>query len=1034
MLNKHKLCAVTALLALLVRLLLLLFFLTCKELNMCIHKTNLTNAPCLNATIDFEDITDNCDYETLDRRIENTEADLSIIQLNIRGLTSKIGDLKHLIDNSFRHRLPDILLLCETWLKSNSPKPHIAGYTMEREDRKKKQGGGVGLLISKRCRYRRRTDIEKIGRDTIESCFIELETTQGNTLIGSLYRPPNTPPSEFLKNFNNIATILQTEKKNVIMGLDHNMDLLKHQSHNQTKSFLESIYNQGLVPLITKPTRITSNSATLIDNILVSQKLSDSTKHGIICDHISDHLPCYALFENLAMKKKGVLTITSRDVRKKNMDALKKKLADGILSPPSELDVNEQFDYFHDNLSEAIDHFLPIVTRKIPYKSIRREKWISPGLLRSIQICKKKYSKHIKNRKNNKLHDEYLRYNSTLQKLKRHAKRSFYHEQCTVHKSNTRKLWQTINHVIRKSNNKTETIDKLKINNIAEYRGEVIVEEMAHYFANVGQTFAGKIKPSNRSELDYLKQIPPNPLTIYLNPVTTIEISRILDKLLPKNSCGVDNINNKLLKELKSQLLVPLEQIFNRSLEEGIFPERMKTAKVIPLYKGNGRDLASNYRPISLLLTLSKVLEKIMYKRVYGFLDQTNQLYVSQYGFRKQHACEHAVGELVSSIVKGFEEGKQTAAVFLDLSKAFDTLNHSTVLLKLDRYGLRGNCLNWFRSYLSNRKMQISCRTGDTGNEQTSRTHKVEYGAPQGSCLGPLIFLIYCNDLQVHLLYLSCIQFADDTTLYIKHRKQSLIRFALDYDLRTLQDWFRANKLTLNVGKSVCILFDKTNTADQLNLSINGETIPQVSYTKFLGMWIDQNLNWKEHIGRLIIKLSKNSNLLKMSKNFLTPTTQKIVYYAHIHSNLIYGLGVWGNMSPQCSLNKLQAIQNTCVSLIDNRKTKESIYQSHEILKVRQNIELEGCKLWHKHYLGELPRKLAEEMSRNHKNQTLNKNHRYNTRNKHLINIALAKGKSYSTSFLVKGHVDYVKHTDLIDTRTSTVYSKRLKKKLLHQA
>ena len=330
MLIVHKLCAVIALLALLVILSLRTF----KHLNMCVHNTIPSNTLCLSDTIDFEEIVDNCDYDTLGKRIENSEADLSVIQLNIRGLTSKQGDLKHLIDNSFRQQLPDILLLCETWLKSNSPKPHIAGYTTEHEDRKRKQGGGVGILISTRCRYKRRPDIEKIGRETIESCFIEMETTQGNTLIGSLYRPPNTSTVEFLGSFNKLATALQTEKKSIIMGLDHNMDLLKHQTHNQTKLFLESIYNQGLVPLITKPTRITSNSATLIDNILVSQKLSDSMRYGIICDHISDHLPCYALFENLAMKKREDLTITSRDVRKNNMDALKRKLSEGILRPP----------------------------------------------------------------------------------------------------------------------------------------------------------------------------------------------------------------------------------------------------------------------------------------------------------------------------------------------------------------------------------------------------------------------------------------------------------------------------------------------------------------------------------------------------------------------------------------------------------------------------------------------------------------------------------------------------------------------------
>ena len=359
-------------------------------------------------------------------------------------------------------------------------------------------------------------------------------------------------------------------------------------------------------------------------------------------------------------------------------------------------------------------------------------------------------------------------------------------------------------------------------------------------------------------------------------------------------------------------------------------------------------------------------------------------------------------------------------------------LNHSSVLLKLERYGLRGNCARWFQSYLANREMLVSCRTGDASDERKSEVHSVEYGAPQGSCLGPLIFLIYCNDLQLHLWYLNCIQFADDTTLYISHNKLSYVKFALDHDLEILQDWFCANKLTLNVGKSVCILFSKSPNPNQLEIRINGELIPQVGYTKFLGLWIDQNLNWKEHISRLIIRLSKNVNLLKMGKNFLSPSTQKIVYYAQIHSNLSYGLSVWGSMAPKSLLHKIQNIQDTSVSLINCKEGTDKNYTRYKILNINQNIELETCKLWHKHHLNVLPSKLSSEMTHNHLNQSLNKSHNYATRNKHLTNVALAKSKLYSTSFLVSGNVKYSKHTDLVDTKSVSTYSWKLKKKLLN--
>ena len=192
--------------------------------------------------------------------------------------------------------------------------------------------------------------------------------------------------------------------------------------------------------------------------------------------------------------------------------------------------------------------------------------------------------------------------------------------------------------------------------------------------------------------------------------------------------------------------LLPMN-FFNTSLTEGLFPDIFKIAEVVPLHKSNSKEHVENYRPISLLVTISKLLEKIIYSRIYNFLDQTNQLFQSQYGFRTNHGCDHAVSELLSEIVKNLECNRPTTCIYLDLSKAFDTLLHEVILKKMERYGIRGTCLAWLQSYLSNRKMLVKCKE-ENGSDVKSDLYDIHYGTPQGSCMGPLLFLVFCNDLQ----------------------------------------------------------------------------------------------------------------------------------------------------------------------------------------------------------------------------------------------------------------------------------------------
>ena len=695
--------------------------------------------------------------------------------------------------------------------------------------------------------------------------------------------------------------------------------------------------------MITKPTRISASAATLIDNILVDQKLAEVSSSGIFIDNASDHLPCYTLLSNINPSRKKQLEITCRDLRPKNISALKTYLKiPGNLLPLDGNNVNDQFNNFHNKLEEAVNHFLPIRTRKIPSRSTRHESWMTTGLLHCIRRNKELYKDMIKNRNNIANKTKYTTYNNILQRVKRSAKKTYYYEQCVQHKGDTRKLWKTINHIIHCTNNKSEVIEKLKINNLDEYRGEIIADEFASYFAKIGKKYSTNMPRSKRDLNDYLNKIKKSSKSIFVTLITKTEVEKYINNLKLKKSSGLDKIDNILIKELRDLISEPLSTIYSNSLTEGIFPNKMKTSKVIPLHKSKSKEETNNYRPISLLLTISNILEKAMYHRVYNFLCNTEQLYASQYGFRKNHACDQAVGELVAIITKGIEQKKMTAGIFLDLSKAFDSLEHSAVLKKMELYGLHGCCLQWFDSYLKDRKLVVSCKTADTGTQHTSKTYNVEYGTPQGSVLGPLIFLIFCNELHLHLTFLCCIQFADNTTLYISHTSLDFIRFALEHDLNILQDWFHANKLTLNIGKSVAILFGK-HGGEKLRVRISNEIIPQQSCTKFLGPWIDENLTWKEHMNKLILKLNSNVNLLKTGRNHLTQHALKVVYFAQIHSNLTYGIGVWGSLIPKESLKKLQKIQSTCMKILDNKGPAAT-----HILTVEDQIKLELCKLWHK--------------------------------------------------------------------------------------
>ena len=451
--------------------------------------------------------------------------------------------------------------------------------------------------------------------------------------------------------------------------------------------------------------------------------------------------------------------------------------------------------------------------------------------------------------------------------------------------------------------------------------------------------------------------------------------------------------------------------IINKSLEEGHFPSRMKIADVVPLYKSKNRMNKANYRPISLLPTLSKLLEKVVYKCTYSFMENTSQFYEGQFGFRSKHSCENAIQNLIGDVIKGEDQGLITTAVFLDLSKAFDTLSHPILYDKLSKYGIRGLTLDWFKSYLSNRYMRVKCQTSESSTSY-SQPQKI-YGAPQGSCLGPLLLSLFTNDISKHLCYTKCILFADNTTIYMTHRNQNYLSLCIEQDLETISDWFRANLLTLNKDKSVTMTFHpKKFTGGNIistgltkftgsNITVNNITLPDVTHTKFLGVWIDNGLTWNHHLSKLFLKLKRNCNLLRLGKNLLNAHAKRNVYYAQIFSHISYCMIIWANMIKPSSLHKLQKIQNKCFKLCTGQEGTVQNFHSNGMLHIGDILKLVNIKHSHKVQHSHLPKRILESSRLDSSAKS------YNTRHKSSLYRPITKSPLYCNNFLYKSIAEY---------------------------
>ena len=439
--------------------------------------------------------------------------------------------------------------------------------------------------------------------------------------------------------------------------------------------------------------------------------------------------------------------------------------------------------------------------------------------------------------------------------------------------------------------------------------GKGIADTMNSFFVNIGSSVEAKIPLGKKNFHTYLKN--KNPNSVFLQACDQLEIAQIINGFNRSKSCGPFSIPTKILKEFSQHLISPLTTIVNKSLEEGTFPKLLKSASVCPIFKKNDKTKCANYRPISLLSNISKVFERIMYNRIENFLDDFDVIYKLQFGFRKKYSTNHALLSIVEQIRSNLDNKAFSCGVIVDLEKAFDTVNHKILLGKLDHYGIRGNANKWVNSYLTNRTQCVNT------NGFTSEYLNVSCGVPQGSILGPLLFIIYINDM--HKAFDKCMvhHFADDTNLLFSHKNPKIIKKVMNNELRFLFEWLCANRLSLNVGKTEFILFrpPRIKLESRIVLTLNHTKIHASYKIKYLGLLLDDRLTWKAHICELSKKLSRSVGMLFKIRDFCPKSVLRSLYFSIFNSHLSYGLPAWGN-ADKLYLEKINLIQKKAIRAI----------------------------------------------------------------------------------------------------------------------
>ena len=891
----------------------------------------------------------NCEYYTVEQFNKNvtTNGAISIIHFNSRSLKANISKIKQCLkemNNPFT-----VIAISETWLKDDqSEEVDIEGYERYTLNRKVKRCGGVALFIDKNYKCKIVKSMSQAIDNIMECITVEIEMESSkNILVSCVYRCPGSCIDTFSELLSGMYERKINTKMVYVCG-DYNIDLLNPLELTPITEFINLMYSMSLYPAITRPTRITSHSATIIDNIFTNV-IEKKVKTGLIINDSSDHLPVFAVIQTCTKKKKDAITF--KMCRKNSLNSVNSFKNDLLKQDWKKVyvgDTNEAYNTFVTIVSKLYDKNCPLVKKVVKHNSVEKP-WLTKGILNA---CKKKnllYKDFLKIR-TKEADCKYKTYKNKLIKIMRNSKRNYYSKILEDNKNNIINTWKVLNEIIKNRTGKPGYPSYfLNSNNITIDDFTMIAEEFNDYFVGIGPTLAeGIAKKDSTSEP--IKDVPVAE-SMVLSGTNEKEIIEIVKEFKGKKSTDCNGIDMSLVKNIIECVVKPLTHVCNQSLTTGVFPSEMKTAKIIPIYKAGDKHIFSNYRPISLLPQFSKILEKIFYKRLDDFITKQNILCDQQYGFRKNRTTTLALLDFVAEITTAIENKQYVVGVFLDLKKAFDTVNYEILLTKLESYGIRGMPLTWLTSYLTNRNQYVQIM------DCKSKLEQVKCGVPQGSILGPLLFILYVNDMCKVSRLLKAVVFADDTNLLCCGDDLEQLLDTVGIEMKKLQSWFDTNKLTLNLSKTKYIIFGNRPTNTDKNLTINNIEIERVNEIKFLGVIIDNKLSWKPHIMYIKSKMSKSLAVLYKVKDFINQSSLYTLYCSFILPYIIYCVEVWGN-TYKTNTDPIFILQKKAIRIVTNadyREPTNPLFIKLNTLKFNDLVDFKTIQLMFKVKNDQLP-------------------------------------------------------------------------------
>lgn len=828
-----------------------------------------------------------------------------ILYVNIRSLNANINYLEIMIESM--KTKPLIIVCTETYNLHYYEYYKLKDYKIYYNNSMINRNDGVVIYI--KDGINEYTEIKESGE--IKFLHSKLRVGKGfNLEISAVYRSHDIIKSDFIKYVKKYLDENKFCNNHIVVG-DFNVNILDEDFANQ--EFLLNFLERGYEPCYKKITRPSDQNGkgSCIDNMFIKTDEIDYAAFRVN-NFITDHYPLILAIKRVSNNTNENDNEKGKCDKQINYRKLRKIAKEVNWNNFICQDPNLMTDLLISEIRDCINLSTKL-SSKNKDKNAPRKKWITRAIINSCLRKESLYKIWKLNPHNTTLKNEYMNYKKILDKVILDAKCKYDSNSLTKCTRNPRRFWKNIKKLIGKNKDKKN----INIEYLIDEKGakivnrELIPEAMNDYFCNIGKKLSENIVNDPNDKVKLPKNVD---RTILIDYTSVAEIKNIVKHMKIKSG-GVDNINTRVIKEIINFIAEPLMILFNNCIEQAIWPDSLKKAEIVPIYKDKEKYKAENYRPISLTSNIAKLFEKIIYKRIYGFITKNKIISKNQFGFRKGMGTKDALHKLTSQLYSSIDQNIPTVVTFLDLAKAFDSVNHEILLKKLFRYGIRGKAYEIVQSYLTDRKQRVKI------NGNVSNYKDINIGVPQGTILGPLLFILYVNDILDDMPDDSIIAYADDTAVISCDNTWEKSVVKMNEYLVKIAKWLKLNKLTLNVNKTVYMTFGsyRISVPEYVEIRIEDKLLKRVVSSRYLGIIIDYNLKWKEHI-EYVVKKSKYLVFIfyKLSKFAQTKALLQL-YYAYFVGILNYGVIAWGG-AYYTNVYPLQYLHNKILRIISKNK------------------------------------------------------------------------------------------------------------------